>query len=261
MPRILKVCADQLCGVLHYMYTLSLSVSKIPAIWKTSCIVPVPKKPNAKALKDLRPIALTSHVMKCFERTVLGHLRAQVSAFQDPLQFAYRGGVGTDDALLYLLHRVHSHLELTAASVRIMFFDFSSAFNTLQPNILAKKLFGFNLHKSTVAWITDYLTSRPQYVRVHDTKSEIITTNIGAPQGTVLSPFLFTLYTSDCRHSSASCHLQKFSDDSALVGYITNNDHAVYQKEVDSFVSWCDDAHLILNIDETKELIFDFKRK
>ena len=187
-------------------------------------------------------------------------LRAQVRAFQDPLQFAYRGGVGTDDALLYLLHRVHSHIELTAASVKIMFFYFSSAFNTLQPNILAKKLFGFNLHKSTVAWITEYLTSRPQYERVHNTKSEIITTNIGAPQGTVLSPFLFTLYTSDCRHSSASCHLQKISDDSALVGYITN-DHAAYQNEVDSFVSWCDDAHLILNIDKTKELIFDFKRK
>ena len=100
MLRVLKVCADQLCGVLHYMSTLSLSVSKIPAIWKTSCIVPMPKKPNAKALKDLRRIALTSHVMKCFERTVLGHLRAQVSAFQDPLQFVYRVGVGTDDALL-----------------------------------------------------------------------------------------------------------------------------------------------------------------
>ena len=98
-------------------------------------------------------------------------------------------------------------------------------------------------------------------MRVHDTKSEIITTNIGAPQGTVLSPFLFTLYTSDYRHSSASCHLQKFSDASALVGYITNNDHTAYQREVDSFVSWCDDAHLILNIDKTKELIFDFKRK
>ena len=91
MPRVLKVCADQLSGVLHYLFTLSLFVSKIPAIWKTYCIVPVPKKPSAKALKDLRPIALTSHVIKCFERTVLGHLRAQVSAFQDPLQFAYRG--------------------------------------------------------------------------------------------------------------------------------------------------------------------------
>ena len=46
-----------------------------------------------------------------------------------------------------------------------------------------------------------------------------------------------------------------------LVGYINKNDHAAYQNEVDSFVTWCDDANLILNIDTTNELIFDFKRK
>ena len=46
----------------------------------------------------------------------------------------------------------------------------------------------------------------------------------------------------------------------ALVGYITKNDHAAYQNEVESFVTWCDDANLILNIYKTKELIFDFKR-
>ena len=93
------------------------------------------------------------------------------------------------------------------------------------------------------------------------TPSVIITTNIGPPQGTFLSPFLFTLYTSDCRYSSASSHSQTFYDDSALVGYITKNDNAADQNEVDSPVSWCDDAHHILNIDKTKELIFDFKRK
>ena len=59
----------------------------------------------------------------------------------------------------------------------------------------AKKLCGYNLSRSTIDWITDYLTSRPQYVRVHDAKSKIITTNIGAPQVTVLSPFFIdTLY-------------------------------------------------------------------
>ncbi len=261
VPRVLKVCADELCTVLHYLFSLSLSLSKIPDIWKTSCIVPVPKKPNARALKDLRPIALTSHVMKCFERTVLGHLKRQVCAFQDPLQFAYRAGVGVDDALQYLLHRVYSHLELSSASIRIMFFDFSNAFNTLRPQILVSKLFNYNLNSSTITWVIDYLTGRPQYVRLHGSRSGTVTTCIGAPQGTVLSPFLFTLYTSDCRHSSNSCHLQKFSDDSALVGYIFNNDNAAYQREVDSFVSWCEEAHLILNVDKTKELVIDMRRK
>ena len=108
-------------GVTLYVYLVSVCV-KNPSNLENILYCASAKKPNAKALKDLRLIASTSHVMKCFERTVLGHLRAQVSTFQDPPQFAYRRGVGTYDALLYLLHRVHSHLELTAASVRIMFF-------------------------------------------------------------------------------------------------------------------------------------------
>ena len=222
----------------------------------------MPKKPNAKGLNDLRPIALTSQLMKCFERVILCHFSKQVAAYQDPLQFAYRESVGVDDALLYLLHRVYSHLETAGKSVRIMFFDFSSAFNTIQPHILAKKLIDFNMNNSMVAWVMDYLTSRPQYVRLGGGISKTVITNTGAPQGTVLSPFLFSLYTSDCRISPASgCHLQKFSDDSALVGYITEDSHRAYQQEVDLFVKWCEDKdnHLMLNISKTKELIIDFR--
>lgn len=105
-PRALRVCAEQLCDVPQFIFSLSLSQSKIPVRWKTSCIVPVPKKPNSRDLMDFRPIALTSQLIKCFERVVLEHLNRQVCAYQDPLQFTYRRGVGVDDALLYMLHRV-----------------------------------------------------------------------------------------------------------------------------------------------------------
>ena len=76
---------------------------------------------------------------------------------------------------------------------------------------------------SMVAWITDYLTSRPQYVRLQGSVSDVLLSNTGAHQGTVLSPFLFNLYTSDFRFNSGSCHLQKFSDDSSIVSYITDD--------------------------------------
>ncbi len=54
-----------------------------------------------------------------------------------------------------------------------------------------------DLHPYTAFWIMDYLTGWPQYVRVDDCASEVVISNTGAPQGTVLAPFLFTLYTSD----------------------------------------------------------------
>lgn len=122
-PRTLKVFADQLCSVLHSLFSLCLSSAKILVMWKTSCLVPFSKKAKvSNNLTNLRPIALTSHIMKCFEGVVLDHLTRQVSVFQDPLQFAYRKGVGVDDALLFMVHNIYSHLETTTSSVRIMFF-------------------------------------------------------------------------------------------------------------------------------------------
>lgn len=102
-----------------------------------------------------------------------------------------------EDAVLYMLHRIHSHLDKLNGYVRIMFFDFSSAFNTIQPSILRDKLDWRGVDPSFVTWITDYLTGRPQYVRLGNCVSGTLLSSTGAPQGSVLAPFLFTLYTSD----------------------------------------------------------------
>ena len=239
----------------------------------------MPKKVQISCLNDLRPVALTSHIMKVFERLFLNKLRPLVHGFQDPLQFAYRNGIGVDDALLYMQNSIYSHLDKTSSYVRIMFFDFSSAFNTIQPHLLAQKLKNMCIHPNIIKWILNYLTDRPQFVRLQNNRtntqphkntscntgtfitSNMIKTFTGAPQGTVLSPFLFTLYTSDCRFAEKSCHLQKFSDDSAIVGLLLNNDEQEYREKVKLFVDWCEENFLLLNVSKTKELVIDFRKK
>ncbi|KAI3368493.1 hypothetical protein L3Q82_025503, partial [Scortum barcoo] len=129
-PRILKTCASQLSPVLGHLYNLSLSQEKVPMLWKTSCLVPVPKKSRPSDPADYRPVALTSHVMKVLERLVLAQLRPQAG---------------------------HS-LSVWAVSC--------------------------------LMWWA------------------------------VIQELRFTLYTSDFQYNSESCHLQKFSDDSAVVGCI-----------------------------------------
>ena len=66
--------------------------------------------------------------MKALERLVLAHLTPQVSSYLDPLQFAYRPRVGVEDAIIYLLHRAHSHLDKSGSTVRIMIFRFFKCF-------------------------------------------------------------------------------------------------------------------------------------
>ncbi|KAI4894895.1 hypothetical protein NFI96_003892 [Prochilodus magdalenae] len=233
---------------------------RVPVMWKTSCIVPVPKTPRPSDIKDYRPVALTSHIMKTMERLVLEQLRPMVQPLLDPLQFAYQPRLGVEDAIIYLLNRVYAHLDKPASTVRVMFFDFSSAFNTIQPALLGDKLNVMQVDAPLVSWIVDYLTGRPQYVRLHHCVSDRVVSNTGAPQGTVLSPFLFTLYTTDFNYCTETCHLQKFSDDSAVVGCISRGDEDEYRATVNDFVAWCELNHLQLNVTKTKELVVDLRR-
>ena len=244
-----------------HIFNLSLRLGKVPELWKTSCLVPVPKTPHPKDFNSYRPVALTSQLMKTLERLVLGHLRPLVKPSMDPLQFAYQPGIGVDDAVIYLLQRALSHLDTAGATVRIMFFDFSSAFNTIQPLLLRDKLEHSGVDHLLTSWILDYLTDRPQYVRAQGCQSDTIICSTGAPQGTVLAPFLFTLYTADFTHNTANCHLQKFSDDSAIVGLITHGDDTEYRELTQDFAVWCQRNHLQLNAGKTKELVVDFKRR
>ncbi|KAI4902349.1 hypothetical protein NFI96_003952 [Prochilodus magdalenae] len=194
------------------------------------------------------------------ERLLLNHLRPQVHHAEDPLQFAYREKVGVEDAILYLLHRTHSHLDKGGGAVRVMFFDFSSAFSTIQPLLLRDKLMKMEVDMHLVTWITDYLTGRPQHVRIRDCSSDTVISSTGAPQGTVLSPVLFTLYTSDFKYNSELCHMQKFSDDTAIVGCVRNGQEREYRSLVEDFVEWCTTNHLKLNITKTKEMCIVFRR-
>ena len=84
------------------MFNECFSTNTVPAAWKTTCIVPVPKRPVISSLNDLRPVALTSVVMKVCERVVLCKLDSVVKDYTDPLQFAYRRNRSSDDAVLYM---------------------------------------------------------------------------------------------------------------------------------------------------------------
>jgi hypothetical protein len=259
--KLLKICKYQLTPVLHKLFNTSLKQHTVPVQWKTSTIVPLAKNNLPKVNNDLRPVALTVLIMKCFERIFLQHLKPQTAAFNDPLQFAYLGGRCVEDAVLTLLHHVTQHVDKAHTYARLLFVDFSSAFNTIKPHVLMKKLMNMNINSNMILWIHSFLTNRRQHVRFNSVFSSDIVTNTGAPQGCVLSPVLFTLYTSDCRSSHQSCQIIKYADDTVLVGCISNDVECDYFEEINYFTTWCKDNFLTLNVTKTKEMLIDFRIK
>ena len=76
----------------------------------------------------------------------------------------------------------------------------------------------------------------------------------------MISPILFSLYVSDCAVSEPSCSFIKYADDIVITGLVKNNDVNAYLSQIEQFVHWCDIHHLCLNVNKTKEMIFDFRR-
>ena len=259
-PVVLKSCAHQLSPVFAEVFNISLEQRKVPKCFKTSSIVPVPKKATITRLNDYRPVALTSVIMKVLERFVLNYLRTVTSSLSDPHQFAYRSNRSVDDAVALGIHYMLQHLDFPRTYVRMLFVDYSSAFNTIIPGKLFEKLLHMNVDVGICQWVLDFLLDRPQSVRIGKLTSSSLTLNTGAPQGCVLSPLLFTLFTNDCVSSHESVKMIKFSDDTTLEGLIKDNNECEYRKEVEDLVRWCKDNNLELNVSKTKEIVIDFRK-
>jgi hypothetical protein len=119
--------------------------------------------------------------MKCFERLVMTH-NTIIPDTLDPLKFAYSLNRSTNDAITIALHTALSHLDKRGNNyVRMLFIDYSSAFNTIVPTKLITKLWTLGLNPSLCNWTLDFLTGRPQVGRVGKNTSTTMSLNTGPP--------------------------------------------------------------------------------
>lgn len=165
----------------------------------------------------------------------------------DPLQFAYQSGKGVEDVKLFILDRVYKHLQQPKSHTRLLFADSSSAFNKMQPHILIETVAShFMLPDQIFLLLLNFLTDRIPQVFINGHMSSVITSNTGSPQGCVISPLLFIIYTDSCRTSKEGSFLVKFSDDTTLLSVLQGrrSDHGC---ALPAFVKWCDDNILDLN--------------
>ncbi|KAF7643486.1 hypothetical protein LDENG_00238530, partial [Lucifuga dentata] len=161
--------------------------------------------------------------------------------FTGGLQFTHKQNRSTDDALTYLEQR--------DSYVRMLFVEYSSAFNTILLSQLIIKVQDMELSSALCTWTLNFLSDRPQKVRLGDITSPILMLSTRVPL--LCSARL-------CSHTLLQ-HIIKFADDMTIIGLITGNDEMAYREEVRTLTSWCQDNNLHLNVKKTKEMVLYFR--
>ena len=112
------------------------------------------------------------------------------------MQFAYRKGMSTVDAMLNLHDNWMNNIDENKVNV-IMMIDLSSAFDKIKHSILLDKMEVYGLDKNVTNWMKSYLSYRTQYVQIEEKESNMNWMKHGVPQGSILGPLLYLIMTND----------------------------------------------------------------
>ncbi|KAG1673585.1 Anoctamin-7 [Nymphon striatum] len=224
--QTLKIFKHQLHNPVRFILNKCLCLGKIPQSWKKVKIIPIPKggRKTIKEVADARPIGLTSSFLKLLEHYLKQFVNVLVSDQLDSNQFAYKEHRGTQDAIALLINQTQCFLDEKDTIVRILFLDFSSAFNTVSRQELLDIIKNrFLAPNWLINILLSYLDERIQYVSFGKDKSKEVGCRAGVIQGAVLSPLFFTLVTDSLTSNSNynNCNVIKYADDTAIIAKMT----------------------------------------
>ncbi|CAB4004229.1 Hypothetical predicted protein, partial [Paramuricea clavata] len=245
--KLLRCSAPQICSSLCDLFNLSLKCGKIPAAWKISNVVPIPKKGLLKVVSNYRPISLLSIVSKVFERCVYNRLIAHVSINLHHLQFGFLRGKSTTAQLLQVLQEIGEKLD-KRVQTDIIYLDFAKAFDRVDHRLLVRKLKKFGIGGTLLKWFEDYLTNRHQRVTVLGKTSHSLPVLSGVPQGSILGPLLFVIYVNDLPQETSTSSIALYADDTKCYRPVrSHKDEQYLQKDLDGINNWCELWRMDLN--------------
>lgn len=258
-----KKLKSSISTIVTNLFNESINSGIFPSILKHARITPLHKKGKKSLVNNYRPISTLSILSKVFEKL----MRKRLLSFLDAngiihnKQFGFKSNCSTSDAILEFLHHVYNTLTEQKIFITI-FLDFAKAFDTVNHEILLKKLEHLGVRGVANSWFRSYLTDRKQCVVIGDTPSSLCDITCGVPQGSVLGPLLFLIYINDMINCSSRLDLIHFADDTTLYisGVSINDLTSIINEELEIINQWLIANRLSLNIDKTVYMIFTFKK-
>lgn len=244
-----------------FIFNWSLKTGDFPESWKTSKIIPLQKTRSASLPKEFRPVAITNIVSRCFERIIFKYyVKEKYESWASKNQFGFRSMGSTTAAGIKILNDVYSYNHYDYA--RIIALDMSKAFDTLSHQSIISGMVAVEpqILPQVINWVASFLKDRRHYTVYRGIHSSQLTTNQGAPQGTVGAPTLYGIATNSVSSSHCTAKLTIFADDNTPVmpGNIGTNDGAT--EMIRNLETQFKQLNLQLNTAKSKEVVVKFKK-
>ena len=256
-PVILQLVIHLIAPFISSIFNRCVTNGTYPDILKVARVVPLFKSGDSSSPSSYRPISTLCIFNKIFEKLIHSRLTRFIDAnnILSCKQFGFRKQTSTTHAIFTLIAEIHRSFNVKSYTT-CLFLDLKKAFDTVDGDLLMRKLEHYGVRGSINSLLQSYLTGRKQYVNISDICSPTLPVPLGVVQGSVLGPLLFNIFINDIVDLDVNCVL--FADDAVF--YIESASAAESINRMQQFIAkisqWLTENRLTANEDKTKVMIF-----